>query len=93
MDRTQILTKLQQLTGNLKPTSRASAAELQSLQTNLAEHIARDSRFNVTGARMHHEGPAALEALSERPATVRHLESVLDRIDTSTERVAPLKMH
>lgn len=90
MDRTQILTKLQQLTGHLKPTSRASAAELQNLQTNLATHIARDSSFNVTGARMHHEGPAALEALSETSATVRHLESVLERIDTSTERVAPL---
>jgi hypothetical protein len=90
MDRTKILTTLQQLTGNLKPSERTSNAELRKLQNELAENLAGDPAFKVAGSRMHHEASQHLDVAVEEAPSIRHLDEILDRIDLTRERVAPL---
>ncbi|MDT4897396.1 MAG: hypothetical protein QOH25_2473 [Acidobacteriota bacterium] len=55
MNKSQILGRLQQLTGNLKPASETSSDQLTRLQQRLTEHLIRDSEFTVSGNRLHHE--------------------------------------
>ncbi len=65
MDRERILTRLQQLTGNLKPSERSTARDLGELQRTLVKHLAKDADFAVSGERLHHEGVEHLEATRE----------------------------
>jgi hypothetical protein len=58
MDKTIILGRLQQLTGNLKPAPETSADELLILQRNLAEQFAAEPRFHRLGQ------PAAAPSLA-----------------------------
>lgn len=90
MDRNNVLTRIHQLTGNLKPTSRASVTELHKLQGSLAEGLLRDPSFAVTGARMHHEGSEHLDVATTDVSRISHLDDLIDRIDLSEDRVAPL---
>jgi hypothetical protein len=92
MDRERILTRLQQLTGNLKPTERSTAGDLHALQRILTEHLTRDISFSVFGERSHHEGVAHLEATRE-PSFDRfaHLDSLIESsIPAEDQAVTPL---
>jgi hypothetical protein len=59
MDKTAILGRLLQITGTLKPAPGTNANELSILQRNLAEQLAADPNFTVSGNRLPHEVPQA----------------------------------
>src|SRR5205807_2507074 len=76
MDKTVILGRLQQLTGSLQPAPGTSADELSSLQRNLAEQLAADPGFTVSGNRLQHEAAPAETAL-DLSARFSHLSDAL----------------
>jgi hypothetical protein len=76
MDKAFILGRLQQLTGSLKPAPGTSADELSSLQRNLAEQLAADPGFTVSGNRLQHEAAQA-EPVVDLSARFSHLSGVL----------------
>ena len=89
MEKELIFTRVEQLTGNLKPTGRASGADLKALQRTLAEGFADDSTFQVFGDRLHHAGAHQMEAASGPPERFRHLEYLLERRVVSDEPATP----
>lgn len=91
MDRERILTRLQQLTGNLKPSERSTTGDLHSLQKNLAEHLIRDADFSVFGERLHHEGVGHLETAREASLDrFPHLGPLLQSSSSVDDQAAPL---
>ncbi len=92
MERERILTRLQQLTGNLKPGDRTTASDLRKLQEALVTHLARDENFAVSGERSHHEGAEHLEATRETSFDrFSHFDSIIESSRADTEYgVAPL---
>jgi len=92
MARERILTRLQQLTGKLKPGDRTTANDLNELQKALVTHLARDENFVVSGERLHHEGAEHLEATRETSfERFAHLDSIIDASIADEEAgVAPL---
>ena len=75
MDNTFILGRLQQLTGSLKLAPGTSADELSSLQRNLAEQLAADPGFTVSGNRLQHQAAQAEPAV-DLSARFSHLSDV-----------------
>ena len=91
MNTQHLRTRLQQLTGGLKPAGGAGAEQLKKLQYSLAEQLAADSDFTVFGQRLHHEGAEHLEAVAEDAAQFSHLDELFERTDvTEPAEVAPL---
>ena len=90
MEKELIFSRLQQLTGSLKPTQRTTTADLQELQRNLAEQLVRDPSFTVFGERLHHEGAEHLEAVT-RPSLeqFRHVASIVEVPPRVEEGTAP----
>ena len=76
MDRTLILDKLHQLTGGLKPAPGTNIEHLPALQRSLAEQLAADPEFTVSGNRLHHESAQA-EPSADLAAQLSHLDSLL----------------
>ena len=89
MEKELIFTRVEQLTGNLKPTGRASGADLKSLQRTLAESFADDPTFQVFGDRLHHAGAHQMEAASAPAERFRHLEELLERRVVPDEPTTP----
>lgn len=91
MDRERILTRLQQLTGNLRPSEHSTTGDLHSLQKNLAEHLIRDAEFPVFGERLHHEGVGHLETAREASSdSFPHLGSLFESSPRASDQPAPL---
>ena len=92
MERERIFTRLQQLTGNLKPGDRTPANDLRKLQEALVTHLARDENFTVTGERLHHEGAEHLQATHEISFDhFAHLDPLIEPAAADEEfGVAPL---
>src|SRR5262245_38576340 len=65
MDTELILTRLQQLTGNLQPGDRTTAAELLNLRRSLAEHLKKDPALTVFGQRFHHDDAQHLDSTAK----------------------------
>lgn len=79
MERERILTRLQQLTGNLKPGDRTTAGDLRKLQEALVAQLARDENFAVSGERLHHEGAEHLDATRETSFDrFSHLDPIIE---------------
>ncbi len=76
MDQTVILGWLQQLTGSLKPAPGTSADALSTLQRHLAQQLAADPGFTVSGNRPQHEA-AKVEPTIDLSARFSHLSEVL----------------
>jgi hypothetical protein len=76
VDKTLILGRLQQLTGSLRPAPGTSTDELSSLQRNLAEQLAADPGFTVSGNRLQHEAAQSEPAL-DLSARFSHLSDLL----------------
>jgi len=74
--KTVILGQLQQLTGSLRPAPGTSAAELSTLQRNLAEQFAADPGFTVSGNRLQHQA-AQSDSAADLSARFSHLLDVL----------------
>ncbi len=89
MEKELIFTRVEQLTGNLKPTGRASGADLKALQRTLAESFADDSTFQVFGDRLHHAGAHQMEAASGPVERYSHLEELLEGRVVTEEAAAP----
>jgi hypothetical protein len=89
MEKELIFTRVEQLTGNLKPAGRASAADLKDLERTLAESFADDPTFQVFGDRLHHAGAHQMEAASRPAERYSHLEELLERRVVSEEATAP----
>ena len=89
MDKTFILGRLQQLTGSLKPAPGTSADELSSLQQNLAEQLAADPGFTVSGNRLQHEAAQAEPAV-DLSARFSHLSDVLTALPAAAVAVPAL---
>ena len=90
MDRTLVLRKLHQLTGGLKPSPGTSPEHLLSLQRSLAEQLATDPDFTVSGNRLHHESAQA-EPGADLSAHLSHLDSLLQGLaPAKTPGPAPL---
>lgn len=89
MEKELIFTRVEQLTGNLKPTGSASAEDLRALQRTLAESFADDPTFQVFGDRLHHEGAHQMEAASGPAGRFSHLEDLLERRIVTEEAGAP----
>ncbi len=91
MEKELIFTRVEQLTGNLKPTGRASGADLKDLQQSLAESFADDPEFQVFGDRLHHAGAHQMEAASGPADRYTRLEELLEhRVVTEEPAVPPL---
>lgn len=92
MEKELIFTRVEQLTGNLKPTGRASGEDLKALQRTLAESFADDPNFQVFGDRLHHAGAHHMEAASASKSTERfsHLEDLLERRVAEEPTTPPL---
>jgi len=79
MEKELLFTRLQQLTGSLKPTQRTTAGDLHELQRSLAEQLVSDPSFTVFGERLHHEGAEHLEAVTRTThEQFPHLSSLLE---------------
>lgn len=89
MEKELIFTRLEQLTGNLKPTARGSDKDLKALQRTLAESFADDSTFRVFGDRLHHEGAHQMEAATGPAERFSHLEDLLERRRETEEPARP----
>jgi hypothetical protein len=87
MNKSLILDKLQQLTGSLKPAPGASVDELPALQRSLAEQLAADPAFTVSGNRLHH-AVAEVETFVDLSTQFSHLSDLLNGI-TPTQVTGP----
>jgi hypothetical protein len=87
MDRTLILDKLHQLTGGLKPAPGTSTEHLPALQRSLAEQLAADPEFTVSGNRLHHESAQA-EPTADLSDKISHLDSLLSVL-TAAQMTGP----
>jgi hypothetical protein len=76
MDQTVILGRLQHLTGSLKPAPGTSADALSTLQRHLAQQLAADPGFTVSGNRLQHEAAEAGPTV-DLSARFSHLSEVL----------------
>src|SRR5260370_6190106 len=76
MDRTLILDKLQQLTAGLRPAPGTNTGDLPALQRSLAEQLAADPDFTVSGNRLHHASAQA-EPATDLSVQLSHLDSLL----------------
>ena len=92
MEKERIFSRLQQLTGKLKPGDRSTANDLHELQKALVTHLARDETFAVSGERLHHEGAEHLEASRETSFDrFAHLDPIIEAsIADEESEVAPL---
>ncbi len=92
MDKERILTRLNQLTGNLRPADRTTTNDLHDLQKTLVEHLARDESFAVLGERRHHEGVRHFEATREAaPDQFAHVEPLIESsLGIEDHTVSPL---
>jgi hypothetical protein len=87
MNKSLILDKLQQLTGSLKPAPGASVDELPALQRSLAEQLAADPAFTVSGNRLPH-AVAQVETSVDLSTQFSHLSDLLNGI-TPTQITGP----
>jgi hypothetical protein len=78
MDKSQILGRLQRLTGNLKPTPETSSEQLTKLQQRLTEHLIQDSEFTVSGNRLHHEVAEDAESAVDSTEQFSHLKHLFE---------------
>lgn len=91
MNKQHIRTKLQQITGGLKPAVGASGDQLKALQRSLAEQLSVDAGFTVFGHRLHHEGAQHLEVVTEEADQFSHLDELFERpVFAEEPTVAPL---
>ena len=79
MDQTVILGRLQQLTGSLKPAPGTSADALSTLQRHLAQQLAADPGFTVSGNRLQHEAAEAGPTV-DLSARFSHLSEVFSAL-------------
>src|ERR1035441_7128294 len=87
MDKTVILGQLQQLTGSLKPAPGTSADELSTLQRSLAEQLAADPGFSVSGSGRQHE-TGQVEAAVDLTARFSHVADLLT-VTPAAQATAP----
>src|ERR1019366_4689869 len=87
MDKTVILGQLQQLTGSLKPAPGTSADELSTLQRSLAEQLAADPGFSISGSGRQHE-TAQVEAAVDLTARFSHVSDLLT-VTPAAQATAP----
>ncbi|HEX9143497.1 MAG TPA: hypothetical protein VGA09_04440, partial [Candidatus Binatia bacterium] len=81
MDKTVIAGRLQQLTGSLKPARGTGADQLPALQRSLAEQLATDPAFTISGNRLHHQ--------SAQPEPSADLSVQLGRLDALLAALTP----
>src|SRR5258707_14387230 len=90
MNRTLITGRLQELTRNLKPAPGTSVDELPALQRSLAERLAANPVFAVSGNHVPHEN-AQPESTADQSAQLSHLEKLLSGLTpAATTGPAPL---
>ena len=90
MNKQQIHTRLQQITGGLRPAAGADHEQLTKLQRSLAQQLAADPEFTVFGQRLHHEGAQHLEAFTDVDQ-FSHLDQLLEPAILADEpAIAPL---
>jgi hypothetical protein len=76
MNRTLIMGRLQELTRNLKPAPGTSVDELPALQRSLAEQLAANPAFAVSGNQLPHES-AQPASTADQSTQLSHLERLL----------------
>jgi hypothetical protein len=86
----QIRTRLQQLTGGLRPAQGTGSDQLKALQRNLAAELAANADFSVLGHRLHHEGAQHLEVVSEEGGEFSHLDKLFEQPLRAEGTPAPL---
>jgi hypothetical protein len=90
MNKQQIHTRLQQLTGGLRSVAGAEPEQLVRLQRSLAEQLTTNSEFTVFGNRLHHEGAQHLETVTVEEE-FSHLDQLFERsVHAVDPSVAPL---
>jgi hypothetical protein len=90
MNRTLIVGRLQELTGNLQPASGTSVDELPALQRSLAEQLASNPAFAVSGNQLPHES-AQPGSTADQSAQLSRLEKLLSGLTpAATPGPAPL---
>lgn len=91
MNKQQLRTRLQQLTGSLKPAAGADNEQLKGLQRSLARQLAINPDFTVFGQRLHHEGAQQLEVVTQLADEFSHLDELFEQPAVATgPTVAPL---
>lgn len=88
MNKDLTLTRLEHLTGNLRPTAGTTSEELRTLHRQLAEQLLENPAFTVTGNRLHHEGAEHLEAATDLSDGFPHLEDLFERSTRDAETPA-----
>lgn len=83
-----ILSKLQQLTGNLKPAPGTRDDDLKALELHLAERLIQDPTITVSGNRTLHAMAEGAEAFADPTRRFGHVIPILDRPVTG-ESTAP----
>src|SRR6267154_2381496 len=79
MNKQPLRTRLQQLTGGLKPVAGAANEQLRGLQKSLALQLTINPEFTVFGQRLHHEGAQHLEAATDMADEFSHLDELFDQ--------------
>ena len=88
MTKDLILTRLEHLTGNLRPTAGTTSEELRTLHRHLAEQLLENPEFTVAGSRLHHESTEHLEAATDLSDRFTHLEDLFERSTREAEMQA-----
>ena len=89
MDNAAVLARLQQLIVGLQPAPGTNAEELTKLQRNLAEQIATNPDFTISGNRLHHEAAQA-ESMVDLSARFGQLTDLLTASPTAQAAGPPL---
>lgn len=89
MNRTLILSKLQQFTGKLRSAPGTSKDELRELERHLAEQLIRDSGFTVSGNRLHHEAAGEIEGAADPAERFGHLSGLFEDSRRALRVAAP----
>jgi hypothetical protein len=80
MDKSLLFTKLQQTTGDLKPSNDAETKQLQGLQQELAQALINHPALSVTGNRLSDAGIAQSSQVDAQDASATgftHIEKLL----------------
>jgi len=73
MDKTLVLTRLHQLTGELRPTP-GQADDLGAFERDLAEQLIRNPALVIAGNRLPHEGSTQTEPVPDLAERFSHLD-------------------
>jgi hypothetical protein len=79
MNKNEVLTKLDQLLGHLKPAQGVTGDDLKTLHRKIAEQLTQHPELNISGNRAHHETAPQFESVEEPFDRFSHLDDLFER--------------